>query len=187
MSAAEPTERARVFTVGHSIHGLDEFLRLLRTYRVEQLADVRRYPGSRRLPWFNREVLARELDAGGLLYLHLPSLGGRRRPSPESPNSGWRVEAFRGYADHMASPEFKGGLARLEELASGRLTAMMCAEALWWRCHRRLVSDALTVRGWEVLHIGPRGEVTVHELSPFAVEDAGCVTYPPVQTSLGGG
>jgi uncharacterized protein (DUF488 family) len=87
----------------------------------------------------------------------------------------------------MARPEFKAGLAALEELASGRSTAMMCSEALWWRCHRRLVSDVLTVRGWEVLHIGSGGEVTVHELTPFAVADAGCLTYPPAQTSLGSG
>jgi uncharacterized protein (DUF488 family) len=187
MSPAEPTERARIFTVGHSTHPLDEFLRLLRAYRVEQLADVRRYPGSRRVPWFNREALAHELHSRGLLYHHLPSLGGRRRACPNSPNGGWRVEAFRGYADHMASAEFEEGLAALEALAGGRPTAMMCAEALWWRCHRRLVSDVLTLRGWEVLHIGPGGEVTVHELTPFAVADAGCLTYPPAQTSLGAG
>jgi uncharacterized protein (DUF488 family) len=185
MSAAEPAGRARIFTVGHSTHRLDDFLRLLRACQVEQIADVRRYPGSRRMPRFNREALSRELNSRGLLYHHLPSLGGRRRASPHSPNGGWRVESFRGYADHMASPEFKAGLAALEALASRRPTAMMCAEALWWRCHRRLVSDALMVHGWEVVHIGPGGELTAHELTAFAVADAGGLTYPPAQSSLG--
>jgi uncharacterized protein (DUF488 family) len=169
----------RIFTIGHSTHPLGEFLQLLGAFEVGQVADVRRFPGSRRLPWFNREVLARELRSRGLLYVHLPMLGGRRRASPESPNGGWRVEAFRGYADHMAGAEFKAGLAVLEARAIQRPTAVMCAEALWWRCHRRLVSDALTVDGWEVVHIGPRGGATTHELTAFAAADARGLTYPP--------
>jgi uncharacterized protein (DUF488 family) len=174
----------RIFTIGHSTHPLWEFLRLLDAFEVGQVADVRRFPGSRRLPWFNREVLARELQSRGLLYAHLPALGGRRRPSPGSPNGGWRVEAFRGYADHMAGAEFKAGLAALEARASQRPTAVMCAEALWWRCHRRLVSDVLTIHGWEVVHIGSGGDATTHELTAFAVSDAGGLTYPPPQASL---
>jgi uncharacterized protein (DUF488 family) len=149
------------------------------------VADVRKYPGSRRQPWFRRETLARELAAHGLQYAHLPQLGGRRRPSPDSPNGGWRVEGFRGYADHMAGAEFTAGLEMLQGLASERATAMMCAEGLWWRCHRRLVSDALAVRGWQVLHIDPAGTATAHDLTPFAVADAGRLTYPPAQGSLG--
>ena len=174
----------RIFTIGHSTHPLEEFLRLLGAFDVGQLADVRRFPGSRRVPWFNHEVLARELPSRGLLYIHLPALGGRRRPSPNSPNGGWRVEAFRGYADHMASAEFNAGLAALEERARQRATAVMCAEAPWWRCHRRLVSDALTIHGWEVVHIGAGGEATTHELTAFAVLDAARLTYPPPQASL---
>lgn len=180
-------ERPRIFSVGHSTHELAELVRLLRDHEVEQVSDVRRHPGSRRLPWFNQEVLSRELVGHGLVYHHLPELGGRRRPSRDSPNGGWRVEAFRGYADHMASAEFAAGLEALQELARQRVTAMMCAEGLWWRCHRRLVSDALTVRGWEVVHIGPTGGATAHELTRFAVADAGQLTYPPLRASLGMG
>ncbi|MGH2745416.1 MAG: DUF488 family protein [Thermoleophilaceae bacterium] len=179
--------RPRIFSVGHSTHELAEFCRLLRICEVEQVTDVRRHPGSRRLPWFDREVLSRDLPAHELHYVHLPQLGGRRRPSPDSPNGGWRVEGFRGYADHMASADFKAGLEALEGLATDRSTAMMCAEGLWWHCHRRLVSDALTVHGWEVVHIGPGGGATTHGLTPFAVVDAGHLTYPPAQASSGEG
>jgi uncharacterized protein (DUF488 family) len=131
------------------------------------------------MPRFNRETLGRELPAQEIAYLHLPQLGGRRAPSPQSRNAGWRAPGFRGYADHMASPEFAAGLKALESLASRRTTAMMCAEALWWRCHRRLVSDALMVRGWEVVHVTSTGRATTHELTPFAVVEAGIPTYPP--------
>ena len=131
------------------------------------------------MPWFNREPLGRELPAHGIAYVHLPQLGGRRAPSPQSQNAGWRTSGFRGYADHMASPEFAAGLEALDALASRRMTAMMCAEALWWRCHRRLVSDALTVRGWEVVHVGSDGRATTHQPTSFAVIEAGTLTYPP--------
>jgi uncharacterized protein (DUF488 family) len=174
----------RIFTVGHSTHPLPGFVRLLADHGVVQVADVRTYPGSRRFPWFNREELARRLPACGISYVHLSQLGGRRRPAPDSPNGGWRVEGFRGYADYMGGAEFQAGLAELQARARERVTAMMCAEGLWWRCHRRLVSDALTARGWNVLHIGPDGAVTEHELTPFAVVQAGSVTYPPAQASL---
>lgn len=177
----------RIFSVGHSTHELAELVGRLRFYEVEQVVDVRRHPGSRRLPWFNHDALALELPAEQLHYVHLPELGGRRRPSPGSPNGGWNVKGFRGYADHMASREFTAGLEELEELARRRATSMMCAEGLWWRCHRRLVSDALTVRGWEVLHIGVDGTTTKHELTPFAAIDSGRLIYPPAQASLDSG
>jgi uncharacterized protein (DUF488 family) len=144
---------------------------------VEQVADVRAHPGSKRLPWFNLEALSRELPAHDLLYAHLPQLGGRRRPSADSPNRGWRDFGFRGYADHMACAEFAAGIEALEALARRRPTAMMCAEGLWWRCHRRLISDAVTVSGWEVVHIAPDGGVTTHEITPFAALDAERLTY----------
>jgi uncharacterized protein (DUF488 family) len=131
------------------------------------------------MPWFNRETLSRELSPLGVAYVHLPKLGGRRAPSPHSRNTGWRVAGFRGYADPMASAEFAAGLEALEALSARRTTAMMCAEALWWRCHRRLVSDALTVRGWEVVHVGSTGRTTTHQLTSFAVMDAGILTYAP--------
>jgi uncharacterized protein (DUF488 family) len=129
--------RPRIFTVGHSTHELAELVALLRAHQVEQLADVRAHPGSRRLPWFNREALSRDLPRHDLRYVHLPDLGGRRRPLRDSPNAGWDVAAFRGYADHMGSPEFKRGLDLLQSLARRAPTAVMCAEGLWWRCHRR--------------------------------------------------
>ena len=132
------------------------------------------------MPWFNRETLSRELPARGIAYAHLPRLGGRRAASPSTRNAGWRVAGFRGYADYMASSDFEAGLQELAALAARRTTAMMCAEALWWRCHRRLVSDALTARGWEVVHVGATSSATTHELTPFAVIDAaGMPTYPP--------
>jgi uncharacterized protein (DUF488 family) len=170
--------RPRIFTVGHSTHSLDELVALLEAHAVEQLADIRTYPGSRRMPWFNREALARELPAHHIAYVHIPQLGGRRSPSPHTENTGWRVAGFRGYADHMASAEFEAGLEVLETHARSRTTAMMCAEALWWRCHRRLVSDALTVRGWDVVHVGSDGDVTTHELTPFATTDGSRLSYP---------
>ncbi|MDQ3870430.1 MAG: DUF488 domain-containing protein [Chloroflexota bacterium] len=175
----------QIFSIGHSTHDLAGLLVLLRAHHLEQVADVRAHPGSRRLPWFNREVLSRELPRHGVHYVHLPQLGGRRRPSPDTPNGGWKVEGFRGYADHMAGAEFATGLEALQALGRRRVTAMMCAEGLWWRCHRRLISDALTIDGWEVLHVGPDGSTTPHELTQFAVLDAGRLTYPPAEASLG--
>ena len=144
------------------------------------LADVRRFPGSRRHPHFAKESLEASIPG----YVHLEGLGGRRRVVPGSPNDGWEVAAFQGYADHMASDEFLGDLARLEALARAQPTAFMCAEAPWWRCHRRLVSDALTVRGWTVCHIRPDGTLMEHELPDFAVVEGAKITYPPPQLSL---
>ena len=157
---------------------------LLRRHGIGTLVDVRRFPGSRRHPQFNSEALARTLADAGIEYLHLEELGGRRNPAKDSPNGGWQVGQFRGYADHMDSDEFKAGLARLRELAAAGRTAVMCAEAQWWRCHRRLLSDALLVRGHEVIHIGARGEAQAHELTEFAVAEGERVTYPPAQGTL---
>ena len=173
-----------LFTVGHSTHSLDAFVALLRDAGVEAVADVRRHPGSRRLPQFNRETLATELPAAGLGYAHLEALGGRRRAVPGSPNRGWDSAAFRGYADHMGTPEFAAGLAELEAMAQEMAVAVMCAEAPWWRCHRRLVADALVVRGWIVRHISPDGRVVDHALTDFAVVERGTITYPPRQGEL---
>jgi uncharacterized protein (DUF488 family) len=173
-----------IFTVGHSTHPLDEFVSLLRRNGVVSLVDVRAYPRSRRMPHFNTESLAIELPVEGISYVHERALGGRRSPVPGSPNGGWREKQFQGYADHMATPEFAEALARVEELARSGATALMCAEGLWWRCHRRLTSDALLVRGWRVLHIAPDGGTSEHELTPFAVAFDDRLTYPPEQTSF---
>jgi uncharacterized protein (DUF488 family) len=173
-----------ILTIGHSTHQADAFVGLLRGAGAQAVADVRRFPGSRRMPWFAADQLERTLGAAGIAYEHLPELGGRRDPVPGSPNGGWRVGQFRGYADHMASPEFAAGLERLLELAGERRTAAMCAEAQWWRCHRRLLADALLVRGIEVVHVGARGERARHELTPFAVVEGARITYLPEQGEL---
>lgn len=173
-----------LLTVGHSTHAPEEFLALLQGAGVEALADVRRYPGSRRLPWFNEAELRAALPAAGIDYDHLPELGGRRKPVPDSPNGGWRVAQFQGYADHMESAEFERGLTRLLALAERRRTAVMCAEAQWWRCHRRLLADALLVRGHGVEHLNSRGKLEPHALTDFAVVENGRLRYPPQQASL---
>ena len=174
----------RIWTVGHSTHELDAFIRLLRRHSIELLADVRTVPKSRRMPWFWGEELAQSLPGAGIGYRHFRDLGGFRRPRPDSPNGGWRVEAFRGYADNMASGSFQRALAALIEEARSRRTAIMCAEAQWHRCHRRLLSDALLVRGFEVCHIGSSGSVEPHRLTPFAQVEGDRLVYPPEQTAL---
>jgi uncharacterized protein (DUF488 family) len=173
-----------ILTIGHSNHEESRFLELLRGQDVEMLADVRVNPRSR-YPHFNRSALAASLEAAGIGYVHLgETLGGRREPVADSPNVGWEVEAFRGYADHMASERFAAGIAELEELARSRHTAVMCAEAVWWRCHRRLVADALTAGDWRVLHLLPDGRLDEHELPDFAIVDGDRIVYPEPQTSL---
>ena len=177
----------RAFTVGHSTHSLDGLLALLTPHGVARVADVRTTPRSRRHPHFNLEALAAELPRHGIDYRHLPALGGRRRPRPGSPNGGWEHEAFRGYADYAMTGEFAAGLDELCRLARERPTAMMCAEALWWRCHRRLIADRLTALGWTVLHIGADGDLSEHELPPFGVVQADrSLRYPPTQPALPG-
>lgn len=182
-----------VLTVGHSTHELQAFVELLARHDVRALVDVRRYPGSRRLPHFNAASLDDALGAAGIAYLGLgDELGGRRKPRPDSANDGWRVDAFRGYADHLASPDFAAGLARLEEEAMQRRTAYMCAEGDWRRCHRRLISDVLVARGWQVSHIARDGSSETHELTAFAVVGSKraapppqAISYPAAQPRLG--
>jgi uncharacterized protein (DUF488 family) len=174
-----------IYTIGHSTHAPTVFLDLLRAHRIVQLADVRTVPRSRRHPHFSQEALAELLGQQAIVYRHFPDLGGLRKPRSDSPNTAWRVPGFRGYADYMQTPAFRRGLEALLEFsgasddfpASAR-TAVMCAEAAWWRCHRRLLADALVVRGIEVRHILSASEAKPHELSEFAkvVEEA--VTYP---------
>ena len=183
-SSDQPGEALEIATIGHSTHSLDRFLELLALHGVEALADVRRFPGSRRMPHFSAESLAQELPRHGIRYLPMKALGGRRDAHPGSPNTGWRVAGFRGYADYMETPEFAAGLAQLEAEADAQRTAVMCAEGLWWRCHRRLIADALLVRGRQVIHIGPDGRTSPHELTPFAVVEDGRLTYPAPQRAL---
>jgi uncharacterized protein (DUF488 family) len=173
-----------IFTVGHSTQSLEDLVELLRRHDMACLVDVRSYPSSRRMPHFAKEALERSLPAEGIDYLHLRGLGGRRRPRPGSRNPAWRNEGFRGYADHMETDEFLAALDRLVAVARDQRSVIMCAEALWWRCHRRLLSDALLARGWSVQHIDREGEVADHELTPFAVVERGRVSYAPAQASL---
>jgi len=140
----------------------------LAEHGVRVLVDVRRYPASRRHPQFSREALAASLARAGIEYVHEPDLGGRRAARPDSQHTAWRVEAFRGYADHMETPEFKAALERLQRRAAETPTAILCAEAVPWRCHRRLISDALVAQGIEALHILGRGRAEPHELDPNA-------------------
>jgi uncharacterized protein (DUF488 family) len=176
-----------IYTIGHSTRSAEEFLELLQPAGVTLVADVRAFPSSRRHPQFNGPALAEYLRGAGIGYRHLPGLGGRRSPVPVSPNGGWHETAFQGYADHMATPEFQRALADLEAPSRETPTAIMCAEAVWWRCHRRLIADALVVRGWEVEHLGVGDEPAVHQLTGFAVLGPDrTVTYPPVQESLPG-
>jgi uncharacterized protein (DUF488 family) len=173
-----------LYTVGHSTHEIDAFTALLQGRGIAAIADVRRFPGSRRNPQFGQQSLAESLASEGIGYEWLEELGGRRSVVPGSPNGGWQVAAFQGYADHMASAEFAAGLERLEHLAAGVSTAVMCAEAHPSRCHRRLLSDAMTVRGWRVMHVLPGGKVERHELTAFAVVDGTRLTYPAAQGTL---
>ncbi len=171
-----------LFTIGHSTRTLEELVDLLQHHRIELVSDVRTVPGSRRMPHFAKASLERSLPAHGIAYVHMPALGGLRKPRPGSTNSGWRNVSFRGYADYMGEEAFWNGLAELEAVSSGRRVAVMCAEALPWRCHRSLLSDALTVRGHQVRHITARSDPAMHALTEFARVHDGRIMYPPPDT-----
>jgi uncharacterized protein (DUF488 family) len=190
-----PPPVPRIWTVGHSTREIGEFASLLAAHRITLLIDVRTIPRSMRNPQFNRDVLPPGLEAAGIGYLHLPALGGLRRPVGDSANAGWRNESFRGFADYMLTPGFDEALAVLIEdiraaSAAGRSpahearAALMCAEAVPWRCHRSLIADALTVRGIEVLHIIGPSEAHPHRLTSFAHVEGTRVTYPGEATLL---
>lgn len=142
-----------IWTIGHSNHTAEHFVKMLKAFHIQLLADVRLLPGSNRYPWFNKEALEELLKQNGVDYLHLKELGGRRRPLKDSKNTAWRVDAFRGYADYMETPAFKKAVSVLQASALEKPTAYMCSEAVWWSCHRSLISDYLKVHGWKVLHI----------------------------------
>lgn len=166
-----------VHTLGHSTLALEDFLLLLEAHAIDAIADVRRFPASRRHPHFAREPLAAALAARGIAYSWLPELGGRRDPKPGSPHVAWRNASFRAYADHMDSTEFEEGLGALLKLARDHRAAIMCAEAVPWRCHRQLIADILVARGVEVLHVTGRGHADPHRVTPFARPEGGRVVY----------
>jgi uncharacterized protein (DUF488 family) len=168
-----------LWTIGHSNRTIEAFLDLLAEHRIALLADVRRFPVSRAHPQFGGELLAASLTSAGIAYEHFPDLGGRRnRRLPDSPNRGWRVEAFNAYADHMQTAEFQDALSRLKQLASDKSTAIMCAEALPWQCHRRLIADCFVAAGWTVLDIMSPGKAPPHKLTEFVRVEGERVTYP---------
>lgn len=170
----------RIWTVGHSTRTLGEFLALLRTHGIDSVADVRRFPGSKRHPHFGSETLAGSLESAGIPYRWLPALGGRRTPLHDSPNTGWKNAAFRGYADYVGTADFDDGLGALARTAEGSSLVIMCAEAVWWRCHRRIIADVLTARGWEVRHVIDGSPAAVHVLDAPAHLVGGELSYAPI-------
>ena len=178
------TDPATIWTIGHSTRTLEEFLALLAAYRIEAIADVRRFPGSRRYPHFASEALAKSLPAHDIAYQWMPKLGGRRKVQPGSPNTAWRNASFQGYADYTATAEFAEGLAELLKLATSKRTALMCAEAVWWRCHRSIIADVLKLRGIEVIHIIDATHTTVHPYTSPARIENGRLNYAAPQGEL---
>ena len=166
-----------IWTIGHSTHSLGDFIDMLQSFQIEMLADIRSFPGSRRYPHFNKEALKISLAESKIQYVHLPLLGGRRKPNDNSINTGWSNAGFRGYADYMQSEDFIIGIEQLEELASKSRTAYMCAEALWWRCHRSLVSDYLKSHGWKVFHIEGKNKAIEHPYTSVAKIVQGQLSY----------
>ena len=175
-SAGQPTPA--VFTIGHSTRSIEDFLELLHVNGVTCLLDVRTVPRSRHNPHFNRDTLPEPLLQAGIDYGHMPGLGGLRHARPDSPNMGWRNTSFRGFADYMQTPEFETGIETLIATATRKRTAIMCAEAVPWRCHRSLIADALVVRGIPVEHIMTIKRTNPHVVTPFAKVHGTHITYP---------
>ncbi len=167
-----------ILTIGHSTRDLEEFIRLLQAHGVTRVVDVRSVPRSRHNPQFNKETLPHSLNVAGIAYELMPGLGGFRRPKADSPNLGWRNSSFRGYADHMQTDEFDENLKSLMDLAGEDRVALMCAEAVPWRCHRSLIADALMVRGILVEHILSETKTRMHEITPWARVRGKQITYP---------
>jgi uncharacterized protein (DUF488 family) len=173
--------RTTLWTVGHSTQTLEQLIDLLRAYEISLLVDVRTVPRSRRNPQFNRESLPEDLEPVDIAYRHEKGLGGLRKPRKDSTNLGWQNPGFRGYADYMETDEFELGIDALIEMATDSRVAVMCAEAVPWRCHRSLIADALTARGIDVVHVLPGMRAQPHHMTPFASVMDGRVTYPGLQ------
>lgn len=168
---------ASIWTIGHSTRSIELFISMLSAFAIKNLADVRTYPGSRKYPHFNQDNLRESLQSAGIRYYHFPGLGGRRKPLRDSVNTAWRNEAFRGYADHMQTPEFEKAIADLKALAAAAPTVYMCSEAVWWRCHRALISDHLKSEGWQVLHIMDVNKASEHPYTSAAKVQQGNLFY----------
>lgn len=167
-----------LWTIGHSTRPIDEFVSLLKAHGIQQLVDVRTVPRSRHNPQFNSEALAQSLARAAIHYRHSGNLGGLRKPKKDSINTGWRNASFRGYADYMQTNEFQRAIEELIAYGANKKTAIMCAEAVPWRCHRSLIADALTIRGWEVRHIMSETKADRHKLASFAAVENGELRYP---------
>ena len=175
----------RIWTIGHSTRSIDKFVSLLEDHGIKLLVDVRTLPGSKRCPQFNKETLADSLGKSGIRYEHFPELGGRRKAKAESKNTAWRNASFRGYADYMETAEFRNGVERLLNLANDAgPAAIMCAEAVWWRCHRSLISDYLKARGIEVIHILDANKTEPHPYTSAARIVNGKLSYAEEKTLL---
>lgn len=176
-----------IYTIGHSTHSIEEFVEMLRSFEIQILADIRGLPGSRKFPQFDQEILKVSLEEAGIEYVYLKDLGGRRKVNKDSKNDRWRNASFRAYADYMETEQFAKGIAELAKLAAEKRTVYMCAEAVWWRCHRSMVSDCLKAKGWTVLHIMGTGKADEHPYtSPARVVD-GTVLYFDEDGSAGSG
>lgn len=181
-------KKKEAYTIGHSTRTTQEFLDILKEFEIEVLVDIRHYPGSRYCPQFNKEVMRDYLPENDIEYIHLVELGGRRKVDKNSQlNIGWRSSQFRGYADYMQTLEFAHALEKLISLIEKKTVAFMCAEALPWRCHRSMVADALTVRGFKIFNIMDQKKMQLHKLTPFAVKKKNRLIYPsPIPQEKGG-
>lgn len=155
-------EEHTIYTIGHSTHSIEEFLDMLQSFSIKTLVDIRHFPGSRKFPHFNKENLSESLIEDGIIYTHLQDLGGRRKVQKNSKNNRWHNESFRGYADYMETKNFESAINELQSIALKQTTAYMCSEAVWWRCHRSMVSDYLKAKGWIVMHIMATGKAEEH-------------------------
>lgn len=178
----KPELPAKIWTIGHSTHPWDEFVEILQSFQIKCLADVRSLPGSRKFPQFDKENMEAKLPLSGIQYkLFKDSLGGRRKVAKDSKNMAWHHPSFRGYADYMESEDFKKGILELEKIASRSPTAIMCAEAVWWRCHRSMISDYLKQKGWQVLHIMGKDKETEHPFTNAATIIDGILHYDVIK------
>lgn len=177
-ASLEEMRASTLFSVGHSTRTQGEILELLKAHDIDRVVDVRAYPGSRKHPHVRSDRMAGWLADGDIAYEHLPELGGRRRPQPDSPNGAWTNKQFQAYADYMSTDDFQRGLSRLLELCGETRTTCMCSEAQWWRCHRRMICDAALVAGHPAVHLMSPTRTIAHELTPFAVVRAGQLSYP---------
>lgn len=167
-----------IYTIGHSTRTIEEFIEILKRYSIEQVVDIRTIPRSRANPQFNYEELERVLPEAGISYIYAKDLGGLHKPRKDSPNTGWRNDSFRGFADYMQTLEFSNAIQSLMELAEQKTTVIMCAEVLPWRCHRSLIADALVIRGYDIVEIFDKKKFRTHKLTSFAVVDREKITYP---------